>query len=102
MFKTIDFDQINEYERLRGKNWIGFAEVHLNRCKKESKSDDEINIEVYTQLVELDSRLGTTATEQIFTCILHSHRMDFLEVRIEQNATKITIKINLVDKNGKR
>ena len=61
---------MNEYECLRRDGWVGFAQVYLNQCYKESKSDDEIDEKIYNQLVELDTRLGTTASEQLFK----SHR----------------------------
>ena len=50
------------------------------RCYKESKSDDEIDIQVYTQLVELDSRLGTTAAEQLLSCVRLTQRWDLIKV----------------------
>ena len=80
-FKTIDFDQVNEFEPL--KKTGGFASVYLMRCYKESKSDDEIDIQVYTQLVELDSRLGTTAAEQLFRCVRFTQRLDLIKVSIQ-------------------
>jgi len=66
IFQIIDFDKVNEYKHLRKNDWVGFAHVYLWRCNKESKSDDQIDKEIYTKLVELDTRLGTTATEQLF------------------------------------
>ena len=41
----------------------------MDRWDEESKSDDQIDIEVYTKLVQLDSRLGTTASEQLQWCL---------------------------------
>ena len=67
---------MNEYERLRKKNLFGFANVYLRRCNKESKSNDEIDKEVYYKLVELDTRLGTTTTEQLFGCLYHTLNLD--------------------------
>ena len=59
---------------------VGFANEYLWRCKKESKSEDEIDIQVYTKLVQLDSRLGTTAAEQLYWCVMHTQRWDFIKV----------------------
>ena len=75
----IDFDKVNEYESLR-KDYVGFAEVYLERCDKESKSDDEIDKEIYTKLVKLDTRLGTTATEQLIECLDHTLNLDIIKV----------------------
>ena len=80
IFQIIDFDKVNEYESLRKMDWVGFAEFYLWRCKKESKSDDEIDKEIYTKLVKLDTRLGTTATEQLIECLDHTLNLDIIKV----------------------
>ena len=80
LFQIIDFDKVTEYEDLR-KNWVGFAHVYLNRCNKESKSDDEIDKEVYSKLVELDTRLGTTASEQLYWCVSYTLNLDIIKVQ---------------------
>ena len=67
-FQVIDFDQVNKYGKLRKANFVGFAELYLQQYNKESKSIDEIDDEVYSKLVELDTKLGTTASEQLFSC----------------------------------
>ena len=59
---------------------VGFAEVYLRRCDKESKSNDGIDKEIYAKLVELDTRLGTTASEQLFMCLWHTSRSDIIKV----------------------
>ena len=59
---------------------IGYAHIYLSRCKKESKSDDEIDIQVYSQLVKLDSRLCTKTTEQLFECVYYTQRLDLVKV----------------------
>ena len=59
---------------------VGFASIYLWRCYKESKSDDEIDIQVYSKLVELDSRLGTTAAEQLLHCVMVTQRLDLIKV----------------------
>ena len=71
---------MNDHAKLRGKEMIGFAHLYLQRCKRESKLDDEIDIRLYTKLVQLDSKLGTTATEQLFCCISHSLKFDLIKV----------------------
>ena len=71
---------MNDHAKVRGKGMIGFAHLYLQRCKTESKLDDEIDIRLYTKLVQLDSKLGTTATEQLFWCIHFSLRFDLIKV----------------------
>ena len=61
----------------------GFASLYLWRCQQESKSDDEKDIELYKKLLELDSRLDTTAAEQLFRCVYYlTLRLDSIKVRI--------------------
>ena len=98
LFKTIDFNQVNEFEDYGNKGAPGFAVIYLNRCDKESKADDEINIHIYTELLELDSKFGTTASEQLFYCVKYTQRLDLIKVQIEKRISIITIL--LVDKYG--
>ena len=71
---------MNEYVSLREANYVGFANVYLWRCNKESKSNDEIDKEFYKELVELDTRLGTTASEQLFRSLCKTTRSDIIKV----------------------
>ena len=57
-----------------------YANEYLERCNKESKSNDKINKEVYTKLVELDTRLGTKASKQLFWCLENTTRSDIIKV----------------------
>ena len=76
---------MNEYEDLRKKNLVGFAEVYLCRstcrCNKESNSDDGIDKKVYSMLVDLDTRLGTKASEQLYKCLYRTTRTDIIKVQ---------------------
>ena len=71
---------MNEYDLLRNENWVGFANVYMGRCDKDSKTENIADIEVYSKLVQLDSRLGTTATEQLFRFLWYTLRLDILKV----------------------
>ena len=87
IFKNIDFERVNEYqadyEILKKKGWIGFAEFYLHLCIKESQSDDQIDIQAYTKLVDLDAKLGTKALEQLILCMEWTTRSDVIKVWIE-------------------
>ena len=80
-FKTINFEQVNEFGQMGA---VGFTSVYLWHCNKESKSDDELDIEVNAfillKLVELDLRLGTTAAEQLLYFVLYTQRLDLIKV----------------------
>ena len=79
-FQTINFERVNEYERLRKHKWNGFANVYLHRCDKESKTGDIIDTKFYSSLVELDKRLGTKASEQLYECLRRTTRWDIIKV----------------------
>ena len=72
----IDFDQVKEFEIVLNLHYVGFAHFYLEKLKLV----DEIHIEVYTKLVELDTRLGTTASEQLFWCLNSTIRSDIIKV----------------------
>ena len=59
-----------------------FASRYLEQFHDESKSNDEINKEVYTMLVELDTRLGTKASRQLYDCLCYTTRLDIITVGI--------------------
>ena len=82
IFQLIDLNQVNQYVDVIRYNVVGFAHFYLEQCRKKTKSDDEIDIEVYTELVELDTILGTTASEQLFACIHITTRSDIIKVAI--------------------
>ena len=73
------------YNTLRSNDFLGYAELYLWHCNKESKSNDEIDIVVYKTLVELDARLGSTASEQLFKCVLYTSRFDIMKVRFDDS-----------------
>ena len=71
---------MTDYEWLKEKGFPGFATKYLQNF--ESKSHDQIDIHVYTKLAKLDSRLGTTASEQLDWCIGWTTRSDIIKVKI--------------------
>ena len=78
-------------DRLQSHGW-GYAAIYLNRCNEEFKfaevdplnkktiSNDKINIEVYSKLVQLDEKLGKTASEQLFDCLFRTTRPEIIKV----------------------
>ena len=80
LFQTIDFEQVNEFdENTKKKNFIGYAHVYLWRCNGENRTN-EIDIDVYKKLVELDSKLGVTFSEQLYKCLYYTSQLDIIEV----------------------
>ena len=76
----IDFEKVNVYEELRKSGAVGFAHIYLLQYDRESKPNDEIDIQVYTKLVDLDAKLGTTASEQLQRCLNYTTRSDIIKV----------------------
>ena len=70
---------MEESEIIRKKNCVGFAEVYRKECE-ESKPNNEIDKELYAELVKLDTRLGTKASDQLHKCLLHTTRSDITKV----------------------
>ena len=80
----IDLDEVNENECVKEANYIGFGHFYFQR-NKESNQGDENDKEVYTKLVELDTRLGTPPTEQLFMCIYYTLDPDIIKVCFQLN-----------------
>ena len=74
---------MNEYEIVKKKGFVGFADKYLYQFK--SKSQDQIDIHIYAKLVKLDTRLGTTASEQLRWCLEFTSRSDIIKVTIRDN-----------------
>ena len=68
------------YEKLRKDGYVGFANFYLYRCDEESKTENIADVQLYEKLVELDTRLGTTASEQLYWCLNYSLRLDLIKV----------------------
>ena len=77
IFKTIDFARVEE-PIAKG----GFAEIYLINCGKEFESSGKIDVEVYKKLLELDTRLGRSVSDQLFKCLSLTTRPDIIKVCI--------------------
>ena len=69
-----------EFDELRESNFAGFTHYYLQECYDESELKNKADIRIYKQLLEIDSQLGTTQTEQLFECVLLSVRIDLIKV----------------------
>ena len=59
---------------------MGFANFYLYRCNMEAKLTEKIDIRVFTRLAELDSKLGTTVSEQLLYVLTQTTRWDIIKV----------------------
>ena len=73
---------MNDNAELKKTEFVGFADKYLRQFDKKSEADNEIDIQLYTTLVQLDSNLGTTAAEQLSVLVLYSLRLDLVKVSI--------------------
>ena len=80
LFQTIDLDRVNDNKFVKKRNYIGFAHVYVSQCHRESNSNNELNKELYSKLVQLDKRLGTRASNQLYECLSHTSRPDIIKV----------------------
>ena len=76
----IDFTE-NKYDELREEyGYVGYANYYLAQCYDRSELKNKAEIEVYKKLLEIDAKLGTTQSEQLFGCVSSSVPMDLIKV----------------------
>ena len=68
------------YDALRKDDWVGYAHLYLFKCWDESELKNKADVAVYKQLLEIDSKLGTTQSEQLHFCLRYSPRKDLIQV----------------------
>ena len=79
IFQEINIDQVG-LDKVRELNYVGYAHFYLQECWDESELKNKADVAVYKQLIEIDSKLGTTQTEQLRWCVAYSPRQDLIEV----------------------
>ena len=70
----------NKFDELREKGFVGYAEYYLFKCWNESELKNKADVAIYKQLLVVDSKLGTTQTEQLLKCVFYSLRVDLIMV----------------------
>lgn len=79
----IDLEKVDKFDKdLRNNGYFGFAEFYLSRCNQNSELNERIDCEVYKRLNDLDTKLGTTASEQLFRSLMYTTRWDIIKVSI--------------------
>ena len=52
-------EQVEEFKNYYyWEDYVGFGDIYRKKCEKESKPNNEIDKELYAELVKLDTRLG--------------------------------------------
>ena len=78
-------NNINEtvgYDLIKKNGGVGFAKVYLYRCYNKTSLINEADVGLYQELVQLDSRFGTTQTEQLWGCVQYALKIDLIQVLI--------------------
>ena len=71
----------NEYDELREElGYVGYANYYFRQCYDESQLVNKADVTIYGQLLEIDTKLGTTQAEQLLWCVHWSVRMDLIKV----------------------
>ena len=71
---------LKDYDEIRERKFVGYAEYYLFKCWDESELKNKADITIHKQLLEIDSKLGTTQSEQLFECVFNSLRIDLIKV----------------------
>jgi len=71
----------DDYDELREEDFVGYAHYYLEEeCWDETEFIYKADVAVYKQLLEIDSKLGTTQSEQLLGCLCYSPQKDLIEV----------------------
>ena len=80
IIQEIHLDHVEHDDKLRELDFVGYAHYYLFKCWDQSKLENKADVTIYKQLLEIDSKLGTTQSEQLFKCVFHSLRIDLIKV----------------------
>ena len=58
-----------DYDALRKVGYVGYAHSYLQECWNKSELKNKADVTIYKQLLEIDAKLGTTQSEQLFKCV---------------------------------
>ena len=71
----------NNFDVLREElDFVGYAYYYIYKCWDKSELKNKADVSIYKQLLEIDSKLGTTQSEQLIWCVFHSLRIDLIKV----------------------
>ena len=74
--KSKDYDWIIEQEcDLERIPYVGYASYYLVEERERA-----LNAKVYQRLLDIDSMLGTKASDQLYTCLESTTRLDIIKV----------------------
>ena len=86
-------EQETNYDMLREEKYgfVGYANYYVKRCWDEQKLINTADIAIYEKFLEIDTKLGTTSTEQLFNLVFSADRIDLVMVWNDFCFFKLTI-----------
>ena len=81
------------YDFIKQKDFIGFAHYYLKSCWNQDELKNFAESSIYIELVEIDSKLGTDITDQLFKCVRLGVRLDLIQVQKISNFPEINISL---------
>ena len=75
-----NFDVLRDSGVVGESGFAGYAHYYLNACWNESELKNKADIEIYKQVLDIDAKLGTSQSEQLFECVTCSVRIDLIKV----------------------
>ena len=77
----LDFEMWKDYDWIKKTTKdVGYADYYLVRSWNDSKKINEADATVYQKLVDIDTRIGTKLSEQLFCCLCWTTRWDIIKV----------------------
>ena len=74
-------DKVDKHDdELRKLSYVGYANYYLRECWDKSELKNKADVQIYKQLLAIDSKLGTNQSEQLFGCVYSSLRIDLIKV----------------------
>ena len=81
LFENCEIELVyDDYDEIREYGYVGYAHYYLEHCWNKSELKNKADVTIYAQLLEIDSKLGTTQTQQLFWCVFYSLRIDLIKV----------------------
>ena len=77
----LDFETWKDYDWIKKEtSYEGYAEYYLRKCQIDPKVTNEADATVYQKLINIDTVLGTDASQQLFGCVYWTDRWDIIKV----------------------
>ena len=59
---------LDDYDELRKRGWFGYGHFYLSKCREHGYELTN-KTDFFKQLLEIDTKLGTSQSEQLFQCL---------------------------------